>query len=803
MGELYRAEEMQLIQLFIQYEAAHDTVDELGYIGKVQFRDLNPDETAFQRNFVNEVKRCDEMERRANTIMGQITIEQEEGADIVVLEDVEDKGITMDQLEARLEQEEAELMDAKNNTELLERNKNELTELKHVLEKDSTFFSEAGDIQNRQQQSPKDEESVSLLSGKEEQETVYPKIGLNLGFVTGVIESDKLLTFERVLWRTTRGNLFMKTSPIDEMIIDPHTREEQFKVVFIIFFQGQRIQNKIKKICEAFKANIYPCPETSQERQELLSQVKTRLQDLSVVLEKGTLHKLNILQRCAKEISAWQVKIKKEKAIYHTMNMFDFDHGRKCLIAEGWCPKTNINEVQVALRKATEKAGSVVPSILSVIQPHETPPTYYKTNKYTNAYQEIVDAYGVSRYGEINPTVFTIMTFPFLFAVMYGDVGHGTLITLGALALVFFEKKLSTFKLNEIAEMMFDGRYVLLMMGIGAIYTGALYNEVFAIPMNLFGSQWERCPDNPTNPFLCIKKDKGVYPFGVDPSWKGAKNELIFTNSLKMKLSVILGVMQMVMGIFMHLLNGIYFKKWYNVLYEFLPQALFMLSIFGYMDFLIIYKWLKPWDHAYNAPMIINVLIQMFLQPTSPDPINLHILGPWQKQLQIALVLIAAVCVPLMLLPKPLLLRRDAKRGIVDDEHGNGEKFEFGEVFIHQLIHTIEFILGSISNTASYLRLWALSLAHAELSIVFWDKIFVQVFEASKESSAGFIFTFVGFGVWAGFTVAVLIIMEALSAFLHALRLHWVEFQNKFYDGDGTKFAPFCYEAVLSAEEEN
>lgn len=55
-----------------------------------------------------------------------------------------------------------------------------------------------------------------------------------------------------------------------------------------------------------------------------------------------------------------------------------------------------------------------------------------------------------------------------------------------------------------------------------------------------------------------------------------------------------------------------------------------------------------------------------------------------------------------------------------------------------------------------------------------------------------------GYAVFACVTFAVLLCMDLLECFLHALRLHWVEFQNKFFKADGYRFQPFDFRSVLA-----
>lgn len=81
--------------------------------------------------------------------------------------------------------------------------------------------------------------------------------------------------------------------------------------------------------------------------------VMTRIEDLNTVLGQTQDHRHRVLVAAAKNLKNWFVKVRKIKAIYHTLNLFNLDVTQKCLIAECWVPVLDIETIQMALRRGT------------------------------------------------------------------------------------------------------------------------------------------------------------------------------------------------------------------------------------------------------------------------------------------------------------------------------------------------------------------------------------------------------------------------------------------------------------------
>jgi V-type H+-transporting ATPase subunit a len=106
-------------------------------------------------------------------------------------------------------------------------------------------------------------------------------------------------------------------------------------------------------------------------------------------------------------------------------------------------------------------------------------------------------------------------------------------------------------------------------MACCSIFCGSLYNEFFSLPFNLFGSCYKDVKVG--EKWVGKRIDDCVYPWGFDPVWFNAENDLLFVDSFKMKWAVSLGVISMIGGVFLKALNCIYFRDWLTFFCEFIP----------------------------------------------------------------------------------------------------------------------------------------------------------------------------------------------------------------------------------------
>lgn len=257
--------------------------------------------------------------------------------------------------------------------------------------------------------------------------------------IAGVIDTEDSMRLRRLVFRATRGKAMVITEDIPPEIFKEEGISTLKTKYLIIFQKGDFIQEKLNTICSSFNGEKYdlPEPERSQDAiNELSSKIEKAREMIHTISKeiKEYFISMNFIEdsNCDK-FKIYEAFIRREIIIHDTLNKLvpidSLIHGFF------WCNLNNdalqekIDVIQstsrlpgLQVREITDENQSISKKLI--------PPTHIKSNEFVEAFQQIVNTYGVPAYQEVNPTYFTIISFPFLFGVMFGDIGHGLLLFL-------------------------------------------------------------------------------------------------------------------------------------------------------------------------------------------------------------------------------------------------------------------------------------------------------------------------------------------------------------------------------------
>ena len=733
--------------------------------------------------------------------------------------------------------------------------------------------------------------------------------------ITGLCYACDELRMKRMIFRVSRDKVLCTF--FDAEFPEEFNPKEPMKIFVMFCPKIDYLIAKMLKVCEVYNCPRFDIPDNYVGHvMEILPDISEKILEHKNYLfeaKKSLKSYLEDYILIKKKLQLYKIYFKREKLVY--LNLSKCNCGDNFIDGEIWVLQKNFEKLKHEISSNFDDDSTA--TFIDVKDYGMDRPTYIDVNEFTYPFQEIVNQYGIPNYHEINPGYFTIITFPFLFGIMFGDIGHGLILLVITLYLFHlanknrkknqgginsdelpfnYQNRINNKKLNQsVEENILDSsedsmlksfvqfRYFFLLCSIFGIFCGFMYNEFFAVPLNLFGTCYTSQKDGELILSKVGKNEKCVYPVGLDPSWIGTTNELTYTNSLKMKLSIIVGVLHMMLGIFIRGVNNMNAKNHTAFIFEFIPQFLFMGIMFGYLIAMIYYKWNTDYDdNTHNAPSLLTIMINMAIKLGEIDgePLFDSFLGFSQESINKLIILICIILIPIMLFVKPIqfYLKKSRTKGIsfrheemslIQNENKNDDnininnnnninninndldannsqdnlqlnnsgeyslslsqesaikpnelysklyvsqkikyreesksRFQFVELFIGQLIEVIEYVLGTVSNTASYLRLWALSLAHTALSHVFIEKTFIGYIQNDQVNiMSSVIGVSIYFLVFLFATAFILIFMDAMECVLHTLRLHWVEFQNKFYKGDGYLFQPFSFKKIFNSDE--
>ena len=413
----------------------------------------------------------------------------------------------------------------------------------------------------------------------------------------------------------------------------------------------------IKTVFEESKTLLAKLPlrhlETVERAFNILA-MENRIQELTKEPTKLKERVVEIAKK-ADHIHAYNEIVEIELTIENLYKKFR-QTGKTCIF-EVWVRKSDVDRAVKAIR---ETCPTAVVNVEEKEEEGDKPPTKMENPKIAWPFEKLVAAYGFPNYHELDPTVITLITFPVLFGLMFGDVGHGLILLIGGLLL---NKIWDKFNLKgEIWDPIRQGRNLIVACGITATFFGFMYGELFG----------------PTN-YEYIRhavEHGGVVPpawysqlTGLEgPIWFSPTENLIYF----FEVALFVGMIHLTFGIVLDLINKVRLREYREAI---APAS--WLWFYGSLIYLFLLVMSPGLPIIPNGKTPVEVIGSVF-KPPAENLILMFFIVPFVGM---------------------LVLHKFA----VGD---------FMEAFSEAVTKTIE----SLSNTFSYARILALGVTHALFS---------------------------------------------------------------------------------------
>ncbi|MDD1778387.1 MAG: hypothetical protein LUQ65_09500 [Candidatus Helarchaeota archaeon] len=248
----------------------------------------------------------------------------------------------------------------------------------------------------------------------------------------------------------------------------PHLYEEkeldEDNVIFMISTL-QKYRDEIKRIENEYHTRMVENLDEVrlEDYREIMEEIK-KVEEQKMELDKA----LNtFLTENYNKMSAYRELLNNLNNILRIEN--DLNYRSHFVTIEGWVPNSKVDYIMNYCNEITEKTA-----LFFISEDYESgppPPSKFRNPKIFRPFETLTQMYGLPNYQEIDPTIIITISFPIIFGLMFGDIGHGMMLLIGAVFFYFYKKNLTKNWRNLLI--------ILMVCGICSMISGFLYGEFF------------------------------------------------------------------------------------------------------------------------------------------------------------------------------------------------------------------------------------------------------------------------------------------------------------------------------------